>query len=392
MRTKLIASVVALGSVLAIGWYVAAQATFPFGPLPLFSPNTVLTANQLNEMVQRINAIIEAISNNLANTPQEIVVNCPTNSLAAALNTANNGDTIKISGTCSELVTISKDGLTLDGQGTAILDGGGGFTVPAAVGFSEGVITINGARGVVIKGLTVQNGPDGISGNLGANFTVQNVTARRNADDGIQVNQNSSATLIDCTAEDNGDDGINVFASSSATFHGTIVSIGNGDDGINIAATSSVFLAEATVMANGNGFSATFGSETSDGLFAGAGIAAEAAHLSVGGNSSITTNGNADDGMQLLRGSSLSGAGVPERGPITITSEGNGTLSPSGDGILVFSSSSFNASGTLVTLTVRNNGLRGLAVVGNSHISCARATVTSTGNGQANVFESGTCP
>ena len=99
MRTKLIASVVALGSVLAIGWYVAAQATFPFGPLPLFSPNTVLTANQLNEMVQRINAIIEVINNNLANAPKEIVVNCPTDSLANALDNANEGDTIKLSGT-----------------------------------------------------------------------------------------------------------------------------------------------------------------------------------------------------------------------------------------------------------------------------------------------------
>jgi hypothetical protein len=392
MRRKLIAAIGALGITLGIGWYVVAQEVFPFGPLPLFSPNTVLTSAQLNDVVQRINAIIELINNDLAEVPKEVVVNCPTDSLANALNTANAGDTIKLSGTCNERVTVVTDGITLDGQGTAILDGGGGFTVPAAVGSSEGVITINGARGVVIKGLTVQNGPDGISGNGGASFTVQGIIAKGNADDGIQVNQNSTATLIDCTTEDNGDDGINVFASSSATFHGTVVSTGNGDDGINIAATSSVFIAEAMVIANGNGLSATFGSETSDGSFAGAGIAAEASNLSVSGNSTITTNGNADDGIQLLRGSSFSGAGVSERGPVTITSEGNGTLSPFGDGILVFSTSSFNASGTLGTLTVRNNASRGLAVVGNSHISCTRATVTSTGNGQADVFESGSCP
>ena len=64
MRTKLIAFVVAISITLGIGWYVVAQETFPFAPLPLFSPNTVLTSNQLNEIVKHINAIIEFITQN----------------------------------------------------------------------------------------------------------------------------------------------------------------------------------------------------------------------------------------------------------------------------------------------------------------------------------------
>ena len=60
-------------SILGIGWYVVAYETFPFAPLPLFSPNTVLTSNQLNEIVKRINAIIEFINTDLTDAPKEIV-------------------------------------------------------------------------------------------------------------------------------------------------------------------------------------------------------------------------------------------------------------------------------------------------------------------------------
>jgi hypothetical protein len=390
MRTKLIASVVALGSVLAIGWYVAAQATFPFGPLPLFSPNTVLTSNQLNEMVQRINAIIELINTELDEAPKEIVVNCPTNSLAAALNAANNGDTIKISGTCSELVTIFKDGLTLDGQGTAVIDGGGGFTPPPTLtGFSEGVITIIGARGVVIKGLIVQNGPDGISGNQGASFTVQDVTAQKNADDGIQVSQNSTAQIIDCTAVDNANDGFVAANASNAIFFGTIISTGNADDGIQIASTSSgTITSGATVEVHTNGLSATFGSNTFDGVVTGDGIrVTSSSQLFVSSNSSVEAIGNADNGIAVNRTSTFTAFGAPEIGPVTITSEGNGR-----DGVQVGDVAFFTVGGSQATLVVRNNIARGLNVFGGSRITCGNATVTKTPNGQADAISNGSCP
>jgi hypothetical protein len=390
MRTKLIASVVALGSVLALGWYVTAQAVFPFGPLPLFSPNTVLTANQLNELVQRINAIIEAINNNLANTPQEIVVHCPTDSLAAALTTAKTGDTLTLSGICTERVTIATDGLTLDGQGSAILDGGGGGTPPSTLtGFSEGVITIIGARGVVLKGLTVQHGPDGIAGSQGASFTVQQVTARHNADDGIEVSQNSTAQLIDCTTEDNGDDGVSASNASSLTFFGTIRSTGNADDGIQIAAASSGIISPGTsVQAHNNGLSATFGSDTFDGAVGGDGIRiTSVSQLFVSSQSTVETLGNQDNGIAVTRTSSFSAFGASEIGPVSITSEGNGR-----DGVQVGDVSFFTVAGTQATLLVRNNGARGLNIFGNSRITCGSATVTKTPNGQADAIGNGSCP
>jgi hypothetical protein len=60
--------------------------------------------------------------------------------IADALKHADPGDTILVSGVCRERVTITTDGITLDGQGSAVVDGGGGgpqdFTA---------VVTVKGA-------------------------------------------------------------------------------------------------------------------------------------------------------------------------------------------------------------------------------------------------------
>ena len=83
------------------------------------------------------------------------VVNCDRGkNLAEVLAKANPGDTIRVTGTCFERVSIQTDRITLDGQGAATLDGGGG---PASE--FDGVVIIDGASGITIQGFTVQNGP-----------------------------------------------------------------------------------------------------------------------------------------------------------------------------------------------------------------------------------------
>ncbi len=83
------------------------------------------------------------------------VVNCDRGqNLGEALARAHPGDTIRVTGTCVEQVSIKTDQITLDGQGAATLDGGGG---PFAE--FDAVVTIDGASGVTIQGFTVQNGP-----------------------------------------------------------------------------------------------------------------------------------------------------------------------------------------------------------------------------------------
>ena len=46
--------------------------------------------------------------------------------ITTALTAAVPGDTIRVTGTCRERITITTDRLTLDGQGSTILEGGGG--------------------------------------------------------------------------------------------------------------------------------------------------------------------------------------------------------------------------------------------------------------------------
>jgi hypothetical protein len=46
--------------------------------------------------------------------------------ITRTLTAAVPGDTIRVTGTCRERITITTDRLTIDGQGRTILDGGGG--------------------------------------------------------------------------------------------------------------------------------------------------------------------------------------------------------------------------------------------------------------------------
>ena len=78
---------------------------------------------------------------------------------------------------------ITKDGLTLDGGGTAVLEGAD----RDGDGDPDDVVTISGAQNVMLMGLTVQNGRTGIIIERGAAATLTNVTAQDNNDEGIDI-------------------------------------------------------------------------------------------------------------------------------------------------------------------------------------------------------------
>ncbi len=179
----------------------------------------------------------------LATAQTSIAIDCNAGqTLADGLLSAFPGDTLNISGTCAERVTITTDRITIDGQGSAIIDGGG---APPG-GTSSGVITIQGAKGVVLMGLTVQNGPDGIIGRQGAAFTINNVISQDNADEGLQVDENSTARVGNSTFQRNTDEGMSVLRTSSVTFFGTVLSQDNGGDGFLITHNSNVAVFAAT--------------------------------------------------------------------------------------------------------------------------------------------------
>ena len=162
------------------------------------------------------------------------VVNCDRGqNIAEVLARAEPGDTIRVTGTCVERVSIKTDRITLDGQGAATLDGGGG--PPAEF---DGVVTIDGASGVTIQGFTVQNGPgEGILGTHGAAFSVRNTTVQDNGFTGVAVGEGSTAELTDCRILRNGGPGIDVFTQSSAVLKGAIRTNDNVQRGAEINGT-----------------------------------------------------------------------------------------------------------------------------------------------------------
>ena len=83
-------------------------------------------------------------------TPDLIKVDCDKGkTIKDALKHADPGDTIRVTGICTERVVIKTSRITLDGQGTAVLDGAG----RRPTGFGDGgVLVIDGAHGVRSRG------------------------------------------------------------------------------------------------------------------------------------------------------------------------------------------------------------------------------------------------
>jgi hypothetical protein len=186
--------------------------------------------------------------------------------LTEALQKAKPGDTLQVTATCHERVTITTDRLTLDGDGCAVLDGGGGGPTEL-----EGVVTIDGAHGVALTGFTIQHGPgDGILGIHGAAFAVQQTTVQNNGTIGIAVADGSTADLTDSgsdffgsgatiiTAANNGADGILVSAGFIASPFGTAKFIlENNITGLHfIEGAGAVITGGLSIQNNGTGVSA----------------------------------------------------------------------------------------------------------------------------------------
>jgi hypothetical protein len=238
--------------------------------------------------------------------------------LTDALKKAKPGDTLKVTGTCHERVTITTDRLTLEGGGRAVLDGGGGGPTE----FFEGVVTIDGVQGVTLMGFTIQNGPSqGILGVGGAAFVVKDTTVQNNGV-GIFLNNNASAELTDIEVKNSGAIGIAVQNNSTAVFKGNISSTGSGSNGIAVQSGSTLEIRGASVQASNN----------------------------------------ARGGVDIVDSQAII-FGYPESQGSMLTAHNNGS-----DGIFVatgslsFFGGAFAGTGSLATISASNNGGGGIAI------------------------------
>ena len=285
-----------------------------------------------------------------------------------ALKHADPGDTIRVTGVCHERITIKTNDVTLDGQGSAVIDGGGGSRIE----FS-GVITIDGVQGVKLVGLTVQNGPgEGILGRRGAAFHVERTIVQNNPNSsGIAVADHSAAELTDVTLQQNAG-GLDVFTSSSAVLRGAIAITQNGAGingaGITINGQAVVEIRGANVNASDNGigvvvgsgqlaifgFAASVGSTLNASGNDIAGIIVSGSQLSVYPAATVTASNNGAFGLLLANGgfaTTLPGGGAK----FVIANNGVGINVANGTGVL-FQGGQLTVTGNAVGLSADGAG------------------------------------
>lgn len=151
--------------------------------------------------------------------------------------------TVVIQGACAEDVKVTRDDVTLVGEG--------GGTV-------NGTISIAGARRVLIQTLTVSSPTGaGISGTDNAAFTVEDSTIARNATEGVLVRNGAHATLRRNRLADNGVAGLPDTGRGILATHGGSVDaedntiVDNRSDGVGVYNDSYARLVRNTIERNG---------------------------------------------------------------------------------------------------------------------------------------------
>ena len=372
MRTRFITALMMVTSLLMTSQVLAQPR------LPTFSPGDVLKASDLNMIVEQVKRHRQGLSGTEGETHP---VDCDSgDTIKAAMDQAQPGDTIEISGTCNENVVVDKDGITLTGEGqdSTIIDGSNGD--------AAGVI-IKGHQNVTVRGLTVQNGLNGIKIVEGAAAWLEDVTVRgspgkegHDSSHGILVSASASAVLTGAiVANNNAGNGIFVLNSSSVFVGGNVViegvllpqaslkANGNGEFGIQVETSGSlnVFSGDSvptTIQANNN----------SNGIGVWNGASAQ-----FGGGASIEANDNGGFGMEVGLNSSLYALSW-DSVPTTIVANRNATY-----GILLSQGGSVQFGGG-ADVEATGNGESGLYIANGS--SAAFYAYTGPDRGFAGAF------
>ncbi len=147
-----------------------------------------------------------------------LLVDCDlAESIQAAVDVADDGDTITVSGTCTEIVTITTDGITIRGD-------------PVDGGTLMGGIIVNSAQRVVIDNLIIDGSDnterlDGVRAQDNAQVTVRNCTIRNHTRNGVSIRYASSGLIegntITVNESDGADSGVVVSRVSFALLRGT---------------------------------------------------------------------------------------------------------------------------------------------------------------------------
>ena len=121
------------------------------------------------------------------------------------------------------------------------------------------MITVDGARGVIIRGFTIQNGPgEGIFSQRASAFAVRSTTVQDNAHTGVAITRGSTADLTDSTIRRNGGGsptavGLDLYTGATGILRGAIAITQNPGAGVNVFGQSMLELRGANVQLTDNG-------------------------------------------------------------------------------------------------------------------------------------------
>ena len=313
-------------------------------------------------------------------------LDCSKKSLHDAVRGADETDrAILFTGVCSGPIVIRTDGLTLQGVGTAIIDGGG----DGGDG-SHDTVTIIGARGVALTNIEVRNGLHGILGVNGAHFTLTNVNVHDNSMIGISLQTASSAILSHVTTNDNSIHGLNLETGSAATVTGALTASDNRVFGINVNGSSITF-SLASVSASGNALGIqiatnanAFISDNStvinvvNNLSTGLTVVSGAHLVSFGGT--INASGNPVNGVSV---NSKGGLDLDAASTLNSSHNGNGLLIQQASVMTVFNTPQFSGARGFSTINTPHNTGSGIRVRSGSTLTLVnQARVISQANGQ----------
>jgi hypothetical protein len=279
-----------------------------------------------------------------ADKSKGIAVDCDAGqSIKNALKGAKPGDTILVAGTCHERVAITQP-VTLDGGGTASIDGTGVAQAQGAASEFDGLVVIDGVTNVHLVGLTIQDAAtNGIVAAHGAAVELRNITAQNNALTGLVVIDNSTAEAIDCVTRSNRL-GFDVVTSSSLVLKGAFTSTSNATNGGDINGESIVELRGAQVTASDNQqFGIIAGSRSSLAIFG----------WDAAKGSTLTASGNLAAGLGLADSSLTSFSDSV----ITLTNNGVGLLLGARGHVISppFASTTFVVQGNAIGMNLRTD-------------------------------------
>jgi hypothetical protein len=284
-----------------------------------------------------------------------------------ALQKLSPGDNLSFTGVCNEAVTITVSGITLTGQGSAVISS------PKS---TSDALTVAGAQRVTLQGFSVRNGNSGVHATGGAGVTMQNIVAQNNALNGILVEGSSTAYISGSTSQNNLN-GMDVENTSSVIFNGDFLAQSNFVFGINLGTTSSATVNAGTVTATQNALgiqvsitSSWFLSNpgatvrTTNNATVGLTVVSGSHLFSFGG--ALVSSGNGLDGFDLA-----SRAGMDLDAASQVSSFNNQR-----DGVHVeelsmlnlFNNPQFSGNPGYTTLQVYNNAGNGVSLLNNSQL------------------------